>query len=154
MEGILGLMLILGAVLWVYIALQQRRVALWSFKPGDRVQLREGSGFGERSGSVVKRRDFFGSRGWTVRLDDWLGDAVSVRDTALYPLQPGQWLFPGNRVIITAFLMRGVTGELVRPSRLLNGKRAWLIKLDKPFGGLRHTRVVASLLAPWPVEVN
>lgn len=39
-------------------------------------------------------------------------------------------LAPGDRVMITARMLRGLTGTLIRPSRLLNGKRAWLVELD------------------------
>jgi hypothetical protein len=40
-------------------------------------------------------------------------------------------LHAGDRVTILARSLRGHTGKLVRPARLPNLKRAWLVELDQ-----------------------
>jgi hypothetical protein len=40
----------------------------------------------------------------------------------------------GDRVILNVPLMGGQAGTLLRPARLLNGKPAWLVRMDNPRG--------------------
>jgi hypothetical protein len=54
----------------------------------------------------------------------------------------------GERVVIRGFLMNGITGTLVRPTRMLNGKRAWLVQFDRPLGGLKRARVAEYAIIP------
>jgi hypothetical protein len=51
-------------------------------------------------------------------------------------------------VRITALTMRNVTGVLVRPARLLNGKRGWLVQLDRRFLFWRRARIANRALTP------
>ena len=123
----------------------------WTFKPGDRVRLGTGFFWIEIVGTLVRRGSRRGLVRWEVRLDRrflfWR--VVNVRESVLVPLPAHRdWLVSGGRVIVTARLMRGLTGTLVRPARLINGRRGWLIKLDQPFGGLKRTRLAEPAFLP------
>ncbi len=57
---------------------------------------------------------------------------------------------PGDRVVITAWTLRGHLGTLIRPIRLWwNGRRAWIVEVDgdKPLGGKKQP-IAESALAP------
>jgi hypothetical protein len=55
----------------------------------------------------------------------------------------------GDRVTILSWSLRGLEGTLVRPARLPNGKRAWLVQLDgkSPLAFRGRTRV-----AEWSLQ--
>jgi hypothetical protein len=57
-------------------------------------------------------------------------------------------LNPGDRVVVTAWSLRGQTGTLLRPARLPNGKPAWLVRMDDPKALWRgRTRVAEQSLS-------
>lgn len=47
-----------------------------------------------------------------------------------YYLRRRAGLQAGDRVIVSAWTLRGQTGTLLRPARLANGKPAWLVQMD------------------------
>lgn len=118
---------------------------------GDRVRIGTGFFWVDIVGTLVKRGRRWGLARWKVRLDRrfLFRRFINVRESVLVPLPASRdWLVPGQRVMVTARLMRGTKGALVRPARLLNGKRGWLVKLDHPFSGLKRTRVAEAALLP------
>jgi hypothetical protein len=60
-------------------------------------------------------------------------------------------LAAGDRVLITALGVKGRTGSLVRRTRLVNGKTAWLVAFDQPLSRwvwpFAHMRVAEWSLA-------
>lgn len=123
---------------------------MWKFRPGDRVRVGVGF-FGTYDfGTLVASGTKFGRPSWTVRLDKpfLFRRELNVLESNLAPLPSGrEWLRPGYRVVIVARPLRGITAELIRPVRLL-WRRAWLVQLDRPLGGMRRTRVAEELLLP------
>jgi hypothetical protein len=126
----------------------------FTFQPGDRVRVPSPwSGRGV-TGALVRRRSVLGMKGWIVHWDKraWTGRKEGfVNENVLRPesrQDPG-WLSPGKRAVIYAIGMKGRAGSLVRPTRLWwNGKRGWLVQLDKPFMGFKRVRVVEWGLVP------
>lgn len=58
-------------------------------------------------------------------------------------------LSPGEKVVVTAWPLRGWHGTLVRPTRLpWNGRRAWIVDLDgsRAPGGQRQPIAERSLI--------
>jgi hypothetical protein len=116
------------------------------FRPGDLVRVSTAFGYRERVGTVLAHYSELGVRMGQVQLDD--GSLARVSGDRLARFIAGEWLVPGKRVRVGNWFGGVVEGELIRPSRLLNGKRGWLVRFDRPAGGLRRMRVAVTALRP------
>lgn len=104
----------------------------------------------EQVGTLIAPRTKRWRPGWTVELDQkvLLWQRIHVLESSLAPIAGRRLdLAAGQRVVITAQPMRGATGTLLRRTRLV-WRRAWLVKLDEPFGGLKRTRIADEALLP------
>jgi hypothetical protein len=117
------------------------------FQVGDRVRIASiWSGRGRR-GTLIRSRMVVRLNIWVVELDKrrctghrraFVPEGVLRPDSTRDP----DWLSPGKRVVVYASGVRRQRCTLIRRTRLWwNGKRGWLVELDKPYLGLKRMRV-------------
>ena len=102
------------------------------------------------TGTVVRQTKVLGQLRFVVALDSpFLGrKELTVSWRRLAPLsRDAQRFTVGQRVTFANRLFQGLSGTLIRPSRLL-WKRAWLVQMDGSGRGIRRTRVTERALVP------
>lgn len=102
------------------------------------------------TGTVTRQKQVLGQAQFVVALDSpFFGrNELRVSWRRLTPLsREPQRFTAGQRVTFANRLFRGLTGTLIRPSRLL-WKRAWLVEMDGSARAIRRTRVTERALVP------
>lgn len=118
---------------------------------GQRIRVR-GSVYAGQVGTLIERQTRLGRTGWAVSLDaaDGRHRTVYVWESKLQPTLThleATGLQPGQRVMITARLLDGRAGVLVRPAHLL-WRKAWIVDVDTDAGNTLRTRVLERALVP------